>query len=606
MKAFPLLVACAFLPNGRLAADDDPFKPPAAETILKTLRKEHPRLLLHGKTAEEIRPLIARDGVAARLYASIEKSAEKTLKEKPSRYELPDGRRLLSVSGRVLDRVEALTFAYHMTGKRQYAERAWAELEAAAQFKDWNPSHFLDTAVMTYAFAIGYDWLWQEWSPPQREILRQAIVAMGLNPAMKVYSSKRGWHTGHINWNQVCNGGIGLGALAVADEEPKLAGEILAHALASIPRAMEFYAPDGGGGEGITYWDFGSRYNVLLMAALESALGTDFGLSRIDGFRQSGDYQIFLCGAGRLAFDFSDCALRAVSTPQHFWMARKYGIPLYAWFRYGALAEGQSDGVTDLLWFEPVPRLPDAGNVPLDKLFRKVECGSMRDSWEPDRGFVVALQGGSNAGSHRHLDLGTFILEADGVRWIVDSGKESETYQRHKNHQDRNDFYRIRAEGHNTLVFNPDGKPDQDPRGSAEFAPLRSQPDRATTSLDLTRAYAEDAARVVRTFTLDRGRSFTISDEIACRKPSTVWSFFHTEADVELAADRRSAALTDKGKRLTVKLAGPPGAAFTAMPAEPLPGSPRIEKQADNSRRRKLAIRLDEVTSATLTVRFER
>jgi len=429
---------------------------------------------------------------------------------------------------------------------------------------------------------------------------------MGLKPAMEVYSSKRGWCVGTNNWNQVCNGGIGLGALAIADEEPKLAGEILAHGVASIPRAMEFYAPDGGGEEGVTYWDFGSRYNVLLMASLESALGTDFGLSQIDGFRQSGDYQIFLCGTGRMAFDFSDCSLRTLSAPQHFWMARKYGIPRYAWFRYGALAEGQSGNVTDLLWFHPVTQFPDAKDVPLDKLFRKVECGSMRDSWEPGKGFVVALQGGRNNGSHRHLDLGTFILEFDGVRWIIDSGKESETYQRHRNNQSRNDFYRIRAEGHNTLVFNPDKKPDQDPKGSAEFTPFRSEPTRATTSLDLTKAYADDVTKVVRTFALERGKRFTVTDEIVCKKPSTVWSFFHTEADVKLADDRRSATLTDKGKKLTVKLESPDAATFTVMPAEPLPSSPQIEKQADNSKRRKLAIRLEKVESTRIEVLFVR
>ena len=28
----------------------------------------------------------------------------------------------------------------------------------AARFEDWNPSHFLDVAEMTFALAIGYDW----------------------------------------------------------------------------------------------------------------------------------------------------------------------------------------------------------------------------------------------------------------------------------------------------------------------------------------------------------------------------------------------------------------------------------------------------------------
>jgi len=82
---------------------------------------------------------------------------------------------------------------------------------------------------------------------------------------------------GENNWTQVCNGGIGMGALAIADEEPALCAAILHEALKSIPRPMEYYAPDGAGTEGVTYWDYGSRYNVLFIAALPSALGTDSG-----------------------------------------------------------------------------------------------------------------------------------------------------------------------------------------------------------------------------------------------------------------------------------------------------------------------------------------
>ena len=49
------------------------------------------------------------------------------------------------------------------------------------QFKDWNPARFLDTAEMTHAFAIGYDWLWHEWMPEQRDVLHQAIVKLSIH-----------------------------------------------------------------------------------------------------------------------------------------------------------------------------------------------------------------------------------------------------------------------------------------------------------------------------------------------------------------------------------------------------------------------------------------
>ena len=51
------------------------------------------------------------------------------------------------------------------------------ELEAAAHFTNWNPRHFLDTAEMTHAFAIGYDWLYEAWTPAQRATLRLEPLA---------------------------------------------------------------------------------------------------------------------------------------------------------------------------------------------------------------------------------------------------------------------------------------------------------------------------------------------------------------------------------------------------------------------------------------------
>ena len=77
-------------------------------------------------------------------------------------------------------------------------------------FPDWNPRHFLDTAEMTHAFAIGYDWGYDAWSPEQRSRLRKAIVEMGFQPALKLYRPGTGWTKARHNWNQVCNGGMTL------------------------------------------------------------------------------------------------------------------------------------------------------------------------------------------------------------------------------------------------------------------------------------------------------------------------------------------------------------------------------------------------------------
>ena len=583
------------------------FKPPAEGQILKTLRRTHPRLLMDAETVGRLRKLIRQDALAARIFAEVRSDAKKILTQAPSKYEIPDGRRLLSVSRRVKDRVRTLGCAHLIAPDKRYVERAWAELAAAADFKDWNPRHFLDTAEMTHALALGYDWFFHEWTDSQRKILRTAIVEKGLKPALRVYTPRHsGWATNENNWNQVCNGGIGMGALALADVEGALAATILHHAIRSLPLAMGHYAPDGGGTEGVTYWDYGCRYNTIFLAGLNSALGTDFGLAAVEGFAQSGDYQLFMSGADRASFNFGDCSLRRMSTPQHFWLARQFRMPRYAWFRYSELARSTANaGVLDLLWYDAGAKGFDPATLPLEKHFRKARCASMRSSWTDPNALVVGLQAGRNERhGHRHVELGSFIFDALGVRWAEDLGTERQTYLSHRHSFKRWDFYRMRAEGQNTLVINPGKGPGQKVPALAPISRFESTRRHATAEIDLTEAYAEHATRVTRTVSMIDRRYLLISDEVSAEKPVDLWWFMHTLADVRVDRDGAGATLSRSGRSLRVEVAAPTGAKLAVMPARPLPASPDPDIQADNRDYRKLAIHLKRVKALKLTVKL--
>lgn len=599
------------------AAAADPFaaRLPAEDAILRTLRPEHPRVMATSETWGRLKTTIAGGGLPARLYADLQAEARALLEAPVSKYEIPDGKRLLNVSRRVMDRVRTLALVDRLTGERRYAERAWRELEAAAAFKDWNPSHFLDTAEMTHAFALGYDWLFDRWTPEQRALLCAAIVEKGLKPGLKVYASGKGWAKNENNWNQVCNGGLISGALAIADREPALAARVVREAAASVPLAQRHYEPDGAGTEGVTYWSYGTRYNIVLLESLETALGTDFGLAREGALGKSGFYQIYLSGAGRMSFDFADCGRTRVSAPQHFWLARKFGEPAFSAFRLEALREDpKSGGALDLLWYDASGEGRDRGGLPLDRYFRGAECAVLRSAWTPDA-TIVAVQAGDsmNLGGHRHLDLGSFILDAKGERWIIDSGTEHETYLAHRHKNPRHAYYRVRAEGHNLPVLNPGKGPDQNPRAVARFARFETTPERGEAVVDLTAAYEAEAKGVTRTFRLDRaagaagaGGKLTIEDRIEARSPSELWWFLHTEAKVALRDGGRTAVLTRGGKTLTVRLEKPAaGAAFTTMPCAPLPTSPNPTPQASNKGRTKLALHLSGVGQTVVQVAFE-
>jgi len=582
-----------------------PVPPP--EKILATLRTGHPRIMVDAKTFDAVKVAIGKGGLSAQLYGSVKKSADKTLAAPVSIYEIPDGKRLLRVSRRVLERVSDLALVARVERDPRYVERAWQELEAAARFPDWNPAHFLDTAEMTHAFALGYDWLYDHWTEEQRRILQQAILEKGLNAGLKVYASKKGWPRNENNWNQVCNGGLISGALAIADVEPKVAGRIVWEAIQSVPLAMRHYEPDGAGSEGVTYWSYAARYNIALISSLQTALGTDFGLSQVGAFGPSGYYQIYMSGAGGISFDFADCGRSRVSTPQHFWMARQYDVPAFSWFRLSALeAEPTQGGLWDLLWLDMRGKEMDVKSLPLDKHFRGSECAVLRTSWEPNA-LIVGIQAGDsmNLGGHRHLDLGSFIVDALGERWITDSGTEHETYMTHKHKNPRHAYYRVRAEGHNVPVLNPSKEPDQNPKAIAKITRFVSEPKQALATVDLSEAYHPHASRVLRTFTLPERKRLIVTDEISATNPSDLWWFLHTEAKVTLSADKRTATLNQNGKSFIVRLEEPEEGVFSVMECKPLPSSPNPEKQASNGKRQKLALQLSGVQNTRVQVSME-
>jgi hypothetical protein len=323
-----LPLAALLVPLAPVPGAEGESRPDAAD-VLKALRPQHPRLYVLDEDLPAIERAAADNPLAHSWYERLQKEARKMLDEPPVEHRLI-GPRLLDQSRAALRRISTLAALYRLDGDRRKAECARREMLTAAAFPDWNPSHFLDTAEMTNALAIGYDWLFDFPSAGDRAAVRTAIVEKGLKPGLRVYRKGGGWPEAHHNWNQVCNGGMTAGALAVADEEPALAAEVLARGRESIVRAMRSFAPDRGWEEGPGYWNYATHYNVFYLAALRSALGTDFGLTDMPGFAEAGNFRIQSVGPLGLTFNFADAGPGAGTAPQMLWLARTFDRPDFA------------------------------------------------------------------------------------------------------------------------------------------------------------------------------------------------------------------------------------------------------------------------------------
>jgi len=494
-------------------------------------------------------------------YQALLKKADEIIPQKPVE-RVKTGRRLLGVSRRCLDRVFHLSAAYRFSGKRPYLERAEQDMLAAAAFSDWNPSHFLDVAEMTAALAIGYDWLYPDLSDESRHTIQKAIMEKGIQPALK----HTGWVRGENNWNQVCNGGITLGILALMEDQPDLAQKLVHRAINGVQAVMSHYEPDGAYPEGPGYWVYGTSYNVVLLAALDSVLGTDFGLSQIPGFSSCAGYYLHVTGPTGLYFNYPDSGSRGGFQPTVFWFAQQYDQPSLAWRQHQlwqeALAERPSTLVQSrlapllLCWRPGQPAVPEA----LSWRGRGSNAVAMfRSSWTDPDAVYLAIKGGSPSVSHGHMDVGSFVMDAQGLRWVVDLGPESyhkiesrgmSLWGRAQN-AERWTIFRYNNLSHSTLVVN-----DQHQRvnGTAPIIRYSSQPTRPHVVYDMSDVYQGQLAQALRGAYLTPAGQVVIQDEFkALDQPATVRWAMVTPAQVTITGNK-TALLKQRGKTLRVTL----------------------------------------------------
>jgi hypothetical protein len=567
------------------------------EDPLRQLRPAHPRLILPDSDLDRLRTTARDNPLGHRIYLDLERECERLLNIPPVEYKLA-GTRLLPQIERILDRVSTLALMYRLTNRDTYLRRAIAELRSAALFKDWNPSRFTETAQLTYGMALGYDWLYPGLSPDDRTLIRAAILTKGLEPCLPIYQHEGGWPKDHYNATIICNAGMGIGALAVAGDATPEADDkcraILRYVLDSVPRGIASYGVEGSWPEGPDYWNAVSLYACLLFGSLLTALGNDYGLSSSHGVDRAGRFRIHTTGPFGKVFNFGDSGDEAGLAPEMFWFARRFANPVYAWSEQKALERTNHPDAWDLVWVTREPKSPQQPPAwPLDALFRAVDVACMRGSWEDPTALYIAAKGGDNKAQHAHLDLGSFVLDAGGVRWAYDLGADDYELPGYLGRQ-RWSYYRTRTESHNTLLI--DGE-NQDLRAEARITRQDVTPDFTSIAIDLSRANPGKLKQWTRRIGMAQRQAVLIADSLHSDQPvEVIWGMM---TDAEITLNGQTALLRKGNWNLAAEIRSPRRAVFDVAPVHSGPG------QATNSGFRKLIVRLgDKVTDLDLSIQF--
>jgi hypothetical protein len=562
----------------------------------------HPRILIRSAEITYIKKLIASGNAdALSLFNSVTNHNNWILSTFPNPYPIPAPQSLsLTTAREIQDIIATNAGLYLLTGNTTYSKRAIAEMLQVTQYPDWNPTDYLVLAETTQAMAIGYDWLYSVLTAAERQTIVNAIVKNSLTPALSALN-EGAYSTPNSNWTAVVNGALLNGALAI-DGQTSLVQQILTPIKLNLTSVGGMYTPSGGWVEGPGYFVYATKYYTYAVATLFSALGTDWGLGEITGYKQAGAYGVYENGPTYLSFNYADAASTPIYTSAMMWLGRFNKTPIYGMSEFNVINSAtvtnlekynsaqMSDFIMELLWFAEceggTPTWPSVDHISNGSAASGDAFVFLRQAWNNSSALSVAMKGGNNVGSgHSHADLGSFVLDGFGIRWGMQSGGESYSLPNMfpggsaslATWNERLYYYRNSTAGQNTLTISNTYQTapsfaNQYGFGTSTLVAYSSNPGILSFGVvDLTNAYSNVVANntplitsALRGIALFQGTTVLVRDEIQASAPvDIVWNF-HTQATISIDPTKTVATLTDpaSGKTMVATILSPMNGAF--------------------------------------------
>lgn len=537
-----------------------------AQPVIPEIKQSHPRIMLFREDESALMASIKNDSTWHSIHMAIVTECDRLLGEEPVK-RIQIGRRLLDKSREALRRLFYLSYAYRTTKDTKYVARAEQEMLTIAGFSDWNPSHFLDVAEMTMALAIGYDWLHDQLSASSKDSIKKAILSKGIEPSLN--NKNNSWLKAEHNWNQVCNAGMTYGALAIYEDQPALAKQIIGRAIESIKLPMKDYGPDGIYPEGYGYWGYGTSFNVLFLDAIEKLFKTDFGLNQAPGFLKTAGFMENMTGPTGIPFNYSDAGGGGGFHPAMYWIANKVKDPTLLWSEKKYLRKENSKNLVKdrilpaiMLW---------KGNIKSEQIKApeqktwigkgKNPIGMMRTSWTDPNAIYIAAKGGSASINHAHMDIGSFVMDANGERWAMDFGMQNYESLESKGvklwgrtqDSERWNVFRLNNFSHNTLIIDSQL---QRVEGHASIIDQRRDENNMQVTFDLSTVYTDQLHACKRTIAIMNKDHVEVRDEIETlnRETKVRWNLL-TPAKVEITGPNSAILMIGK-KSMKMNVSG--------------------------------------------------
>ncbi len=238
------------------------------------------------------------------------------------------------------------------------------------------------------------------------------------------------------NWNPWINSNwLACALLIEMDEKRRLAA--VAKILRSLDRFLDGYHDDGGCDEGPSYWFRAGASLFDNLDLLDSASKGAMNFYEVPLVREIGRYIYRAHIHGPYFTNFADAPAKVgIAADLVFRYGRAIGDPVMAAFGAWAAEEQKAGGVRSDSIGRNLPALFNVNNLrrapraqPLvgDVWLPGIQVMMARRKAGSAEGLYLAAQGGHNAESHNHNDVGNFMIYANGRPAIIDVGVETYT-----------------------------------------------------------------------------------------------------------------------------------------------------------------------------------
>jgi hypothetical protein len=400
--------------------------------------------------------------------------------------------------------------------------------KAGAGLPDINEP-FVDLGVGEIASDLSWTWyLFHEEFDKIHPLISVRLKQEILNKALIPYFTRNDfWYMGFTggrpnNWNPWINYNM-LNCFLLIENDPLKKVAAVEKIINSLDKFLNGYSDDGGCDEGPSYWGAAGALLYESLEVLKNATGGRFNVFDDPLIQNIGRYFYKVNIHAPYFINFADADATTMGDASAVY---RYGIAINdsIMMQFGAylgklgkFGDHRPDGkicdqIKNLTLVNEIKNAPAKEALVADFWLPDTEVGGARDKEGSFTGFFFGAKGGFNNESHNHNDVGSCVMYYDGKPCLIDLGREE--YNAKTFSARRYEIWTMQSGFHNLPVINGTDQ-KEGANYKARNTAFTASSKTVKFSTDIAGAYTADAMvkSWIRTYTLNRGRSFVISDK---------------------------------------------------------------------------------------------